>query len=83
MQAFVERHRPDELILTANVFDHAARARSFELAMAAWTAWKIVRSEAELRGNSRLGALLARLRAAEEGERLVFFVGRPRKGGVA
>ena len=38
MQAFVERHRPDELILTANIFDHAARVRSFELAMEAWTA---------------------------------------------
>ena len=31
--AFVERHRPDELLLTANIFDHAARVRSFELAM--------------------------------------------------
>jgi alkanesulfonate monooxygenase SsuD/methylene tetrahydromethanopterin reductase-like flavin-dependent oxidoreductase (luciferase family) len=31
--AFVARHRPDELLLTANVFDHAARVRSFELAM--------------------------------------------------
>jgi luciferase family oxidoreductase group 1 len=30
--AFFERHRPDELMLTANVFDHAARLRSFELA---------------------------------------------------
>ena len=29
---FIERHRPDELMLTANVFDHAARLRSFELA---------------------------------------------------
>ena len=38
MQAFVERHRPDELILTANIFDHAARVRSFELTMDAWTA---------------------------------------------
>lgn len=36
MQAFVERHRPDELILTANIFDHAARVRSFELTMQAW-----------------------------------------------
>ena len=35
MAAFVERHRPDELILTANVYDHGARARSFELAMEA------------------------------------------------
>ncbi|MDR3385950.1 MAG: LLM class flavin-dependent oxidoreductase [Rudaea sp.] len=31
--AFVARHRPDELMLTANVFDHAARVRSFELVM--------------------------------------------------
>ncbi|MCJ0824567.1 LLM class flavin-dependent oxidoreductase [Luteimonas sp. 50] len=30
--AFVERHCPDELLLTANIFDHAARVRSFELA---------------------------------------------------
>lgn len=30
--AFAERHRPDELLLTANVFDHAARVRSFEIA---------------------------------------------------
>jgi luciferase family oxidoreductase group 1 len=30
--AFVARHRPDELMLTANIFDHAARVRSFELA---------------------------------------------------
>ena len=32
IEAFIARHRPDELILTANVFDHAARLRSFELA---------------------------------------------------
>jgi len=32
MAEFVARHRPDELMLTANVFDHAARLRSFELA---------------------------------------------------
>jgi luciferase family oxidoreductase group 1 len=31
--AFLARHRPDELLLTANVFDHGARVRSFELAM--------------------------------------------------
>ena len=30
--AFVARHRPDELMITANVFEHAARLRSFELA---------------------------------------------------
>lgn len=28
---FVARHRPDELLVTANVFDHAARCRSYEL----------------------------------------------------
>ncbi len=32
--AFIERHRPDELMLTANIFDHAARVRSFEIAAA-------------------------------------------------
>jgi luciferase family oxidoreductase group 1 len=36
MRAFVDRHRPDELLLTANIFDHAARLRSFALAMQAW-----------------------------------------------
>lgn len=36
MHAFVQAHRPDELLLTANVFDHAARLRSFALAMEAW-----------------------------------------------
>ena len=30
--AFIARHRPDELLLTANVFEHAARRRSFEIA---------------------------------------------------
>jgi luciferase family oxidoreductase group 1 len=32
--AFIARHRPDELLITANVFDHAARRHSFELAAA-------------------------------------------------
>jgi len=32
VEEFVAEHRPDELMLTANVFDHAARLRSFELA---------------------------------------------------
>ena len=31
IEAFVARHRPDELMVTANVFDHEARCRSFEL----------------------------------------------------
>ncbi|HVJ39618.1 MAG TPA: LLM class flavin-dependent oxidoreductase [Stenotrophomonas sp.] len=34
--AFVARHRPDELLLTANIYDHGARLRSFELAAHAW-----------------------------------------------
>ena len=33
IRAFVDKHRPDELMLTANIFDHAARLRSFALAM--------------------------------------------------
>ena len=32
IKKFVARHKPDELMLTANIFDHAARVRSFELA---------------------------------------------------
>lgn len=31
LRAFIARHRPDELMLTANIHDHAARVRSFEL----------------------------------------------------
>ncbi|KAA0070636.1 LLM class flavin-dependent oxidoreductase [Rhodanobacter sp. T12-5] len=34
IEAFVARHRPDELLITANVFDHVARRRSFEIAAA-------------------------------------------------
>lgn len=30
--AFMARHRPDELMLTANIFDHEARKRSFAMA---------------------------------------------------
>ena len=33
--AFVARHQPDELMLTANIHGHTARLRSFEIAMAA------------------------------------------------
>jgi luciferase family oxidoreductase group 1 len=32
LEAFIERHKPDELLITANVFEHAARRRSFEIA---------------------------------------------------
>lgn len=35
IQAFVDTHHPDELLLTANIFDHAARLRSFALVMEA------------------------------------------------
>jgi alkanesulfonate monooxygenase SsuD/methylene tetrahydromethanopterin reductase-like flavin-dependent oxidoreductase (luciferase family) len=31
LAAFVEKHRPDELIVTAQIYDHAARVRSFEI----------------------------------------------------
>ncbi len=32
MKAFVGRHRPDELMLAGQIFDHSARRRSFEIA---------------------------------------------------
>ncbi|QNK02098.1 LLM class flavin-dependent oxidoreductase [Dyella telluris] len=32
VEAFIARHRPDELMVTANVFDHEARCRSFAIA---------------------------------------------------
>ena len=38
LAAFIERHQPDELMVTANIFDHTARKRSFELAMQARSA---------------------------------------------
>ncbi|WP_114239350.1 LLM class flavin-dependent oxidoreductase [Dyella sp. C9] len=31
IKAFMARHRPDELMVTANVFEHEARCRSFEI----------------------------------------------------
>ena len=33
---FIARHHPDELMLTANIYEHAARKHSFELAAAAF-----------------------------------------------
>jgi hypothetical protein len=30
--AFIERTRPDELMITAQIFDHAARLHSYEIA---------------------------------------------------
>jgi luciferase family oxidoreductase group 1 len=41
MAAFAARHRPDELMLTGNVHEHAARRHSFSLAMRAWKATQI------------------------------------------
>jgi luciferase family oxidoreductase group 1 len=32
IEAFIERTRPDELIITSQIFDHAKRLRSFEIA---------------------------------------------------
>jgi luciferase family oxidoreductase group 1 len=37
MRDFGERHEPVELMLTANIFDHAARVRSFAMAMQAFS----------------------------------------------
>ena len=31
LESFVARHRPDEIMATAQIFDHAARLRSFEI----------------------------------------------------
>jgi luciferase family oxidoreductase group 1 len=35
LRDFIARHQPDELMLTANIFDHVARVESFRMAMAA------------------------------------------------
>lgn len=32
LDAFVARHQPDEIMITAQIFDHAARVRSYEIA---------------------------------------------------
>ncbi len=34
IEAFIDRHRPDELLLVANVFNHQARLKSFEIVSA-------------------------------------------------
>ena len=39
LEAFIDRNGPDELIITAQVFDHAARLRSFEITAAAGRAF--------------------------------------------
>lgn len=38
IEVFAARHKPDELLITANIFNHHARLWSFELAMRAWQA---------------------------------------------
>jgi hypothetical protein len=32
LRAFIDRTRPDELMLTSQIFDHAARLHSYEIA---------------------------------------------------
>ena len=32
LHAFIERTRPDELMITSQIFDHAARLHSYEIA---------------------------------------------------
>ena len=32
LQAFIDRTRPDELMITSQMYDHAARLRSYEIA---------------------------------------------------
>lgn len=41
LAAFVARHKPDEVLVTANIYEHAARKRSFGLAMQAWRALQV------------------------------------------
>lgn len=41
LAAFVARRKPDEVLVTANIYDHAARKRSFGLAMQAWRALQV------------------------------------------
>jgi len=36
LAAFADRHRPDELIVVANIHDHAARRESYRIAAEAW-----------------------------------------------
>jgi luciferase family oxidoreductase group 1 len=36
LDRFVDRHRPDEVIVTAQIFDHAARLRSFQILSQIW-----------------------------------------------
>jgi len=40
VEAFITRHRPDEILVTANIFDHGARLHSYALLAAAGAAFK-------------------------------------------
>ncbi len=40
VEAFITRHRPDEILVTANIFDHDARLHSYALLAAAGAAFK-------------------------------------------
>jgi hypothetical protein len=44
LRGFVERHRPDEVILTSQIHDHRARLRSFEIAAEAMETLEEVRA---------------------------------------
>jgi luciferase family oxidoreductase group 1 len=46
LEAFVAKHRPDEIMVTAQIYDHAARVRSFEIAAAARDALAAAQSPA-------------------------------------
>jgi alkanesulfonate monooxygenase SsuD/methylene tetrahydromethanopterin reductase-like flavin-dependent oxidoreductase (luciferase family) len=43
LRALVERTRADELILTSQIYDHAARLRSFELVQSVWSSGRTPR----------------------------------------
>jgi hypothetical protein len=32
MKAFIDRHQPDELMISGQIYDHQTRRRSFEIA---------------------------------------------------
>lgn len=42
LRGFIERYQPDEVILNGNIFDHAARLKSFEMAAEAMSGMGVV-----------------------------------------
>jgi len=36
LETFIAEHRPDEIVVTAMIHDHAARLRSFEIVSSVW-----------------------------------------------